>query len=228
SCHKFSDPTWQGAVFNHSTFPLAGQHAAAPCASCHKNNVYAGTPRTCVGCHQTDYNNARNPNHTTAGFPTTCEVCHKFSDATWQQGVFTHSTFPLAGVHTTQPCAACHKNNVYKGTPRTCAGCHQTDYNNTRNPNHAAAGFPTTCDTCHRFSDLSWSQGVFNHTWFPITSGPHAGHPCSACHTVPNVFASFSCTVCHDRAETDSHHRQVSGYRYDSVACYACHPTGRN
>jgi hypothetical protein len=38
----------------------------------------------------------------------------------------------------------------------------------------------------------------------------------------------FSCTVCHARGDTDSHHRSVTGYRYDSAACYACHPNGRH
>ena len=228
TCHKFSDATWAQGVFNHVTFPLAGTHATQACSACHKNGVYAGTPRTCVGCHQADYNATRNPNHVSAGFPTTCETCHRFSDTSWTQGVFTHATFPLAGVHATRPCSACHINGVYAGTPRTCVGCHQADYNAARDPNHISAGFPTTCETCHRFSDTSWGQGVFNHIWFPIASGRHSGNPCSACHINSSAFQTFSCTTnCHGRSETDSHHREVSGYRYDSLACYACHPQGR-
>ena len=228
SCHKYSDSTWQQGVFDHSTFRLLGVHATQPCAACHKNGVYAGTPRTCVGCHLSDYNGTNDPNHASAGFPTTCDSCHKFTDSSWSQGVFDHSTFRLLGVHATQPCAACHKNGVYAGTPRTCVGCHLSDYNNTNDPNHIAAGFPTTCDTCHKFSDSSWNQGIFNHTWFPIASGRHSGNPCSACHITPSAFQIFSCTAnCHSRGETDSHHNEVSGYRYDSAACYACHPQGR-
>ena len=106
-------------------------------------------------------------------------------------------------------------------------GCHLAKYQATRNPNHAAAGFPTTCETCHRAADSSWSQGRFNHTWFPITSGRHAGNPCSACHQVANNFTSFTCLTCHQRTETDSHHQGRAGYRYESAACYSCHPTGR-
>jgi hypothetical protein len=42
------------------------------------------------------------------------------------------------------------------------------------------------------------------------------------------VYTVFSCvTGCHSRASTDSHHSGVNGYRYDSAACYSCHPTGR-
>ena len=47
-----------------------------------------------------------------------------------------------SGVHATQACATCHKNNVYKGTPRDCVGCHQPNYNATRNPNHAGGRLP--------------------------------------------------------------------------------------
>ena len=96
----------------------------------HKNSVYKGTPRECVGCHQTDYNNTRSPNHAAAGYATTCESCHRPTDPSWTGGAFNHaSVFALVGVHATQTCTACHKNNVYKGTPRDCVGCHLADYN---------------------------------------------------------------------------------------------------
>ncbi|HEX7829574.1 MAG TPA: hypothetical protein VF787_07950 [Thermoanaerobaculia bacterium] len=228
TCHKFTDTSWNQGVFNHLTFPLAGRHATQACDACHLGGVYRGTPRTCAGCHQNDYNGTRDPNHISAGFPTTCETCHKFTDTSWDQGVFNHLTFPLAGIHSSRPCGECHIGGVYPGTPRTCAGCHLTAYDAARDPNHIAAGFPTTCDLCHRFADTSWTQGVFNHTRFPITTGRHAGHACSACHTNPSVFQVFSCTTnCHDRGETDGHHREVAGYQYVSLACYACHPQGR-
>jgi DnaJ-class molecular chaperone len=50
---------------------------------------------------------------------------------------------------------------------------------------------------------------------------------CSRCHTTPNNYAAFSCTVCHSQAETNSHHTEVRGYVYSSAACYSCHPNGR-
>jgi hypothetical protein len=230
TCHRFSDTSWDQGTFNHNAFfTLAGVHVAQQCGACHVNGVYAGTPRTCVGCHQSDYANARDPDHIAAGFPSSCDSCHRYTDASWGQGLFNHSTFfTLAGVHTTQPCSACHINGLYRGTPRTCAGCHLSDYNNARDPNHIAAGFPIACDTCHRFSDQSWGQALFNHVWFPIATGRHAGNPCNVCHTAPSAFQLFSCTAnCHDRGTTDEHHREVSGYRYDSLACYSCHPQGR-
>ncbi|MFN8063062.1 MAG: hypothetical protein U0Q12_28175 [Vicinamibacterales bacterium] len=229
TCHKPTDPTWRNGTsgFNHaSVFALVGVHATQACTACHKNGVYKGTPRDCVGCHKPDYDRAANPNHVQSGFSTTCDQCHKPTDPTWKGASFNHGQFfALVGVHATQACTACHKNGVYKGTPRDCVGCHRAKYDATRNPNHTAAGFPTTCDQCHKATDTAWTQGKFNHTQFPL-SGPH-NVTCAQCHTTPNNFQAFSCTVCHDRTRTDAQHRGRSGYRYDSLACYQCHPTGR-
>ncbi len=216
-------------VFNHAqVFPLVGVHARSRAPPATRTASTRGTPRDCVGCHQAQYDATTDPNHAAAGFPTTCETCHKATDASWNQGVFNHTqVFPLVGVHATQPCAACHKNNVYRGTPRDCVGCHLAQYDATTNPKHSAAGFPTTCETCHKATDASWDQGTFNHTWFPIASGRHSGNPCSACHTNPSNYGVFTCLTCHVRSETDGHHNGVPGYHYDSVACYSCHPNGR-
>ncbi|MEI6669957.1 MAG: multiheme c-type cytochrome, partial [Acidobacteriota bacterium] len=226
SCHNASAATWSASFSHPATFQLVGLHATQPCAACHVNNVYKGTPNTCVGCHLTTYNATTNPKHSTAGFPTTCDTCHSASAATWVSSFNHASTFALAGVHATQPCAACHISGVYKGTPRTCVGCHLANYNKTTNPNHTGAGFSTTCDLCHKFSDATWTAYVFNHTWFPITSGRHTGNACTACHNDSSSYKIFTCLTCHAKATTDSHHQGRAGYRYDSAACYSCHPKG--
>ncbi len=138
TCHKLSDPTWHQGTFNHSaSFALAGVHVTTACATCHKNSVFKGTPRDCVGCHQADFQNSKNPPHVTAGFSTSCDTCHKFSDATWQQGTFTThaAVFPLAGAHLTAPCAQCHVNNNYTTVPKSpCSACHMTDFQNATTP----------------------------------------------------------------------------------------------
>ncbi len=224
TCHKFADPSWDLGKFNHDTFPLLGNHATQVCLACHPNNVYAGTSRVCSGCHLDEYNGTNSPGHAAAGFPTTCDTCHRYTDTSWNQGVFTHSAYTLRGVHLSQPCVACHSGG-YAGTPTTCAGCHLADYNGATAPNHAAAGFPTTCEPCHKATDSSWNQGVFNHR-FPITSGRHSGFECIECHTNPSNFVEFNCLTCHPRGETDGEHRDVVGYFYGSLACYACHPNG--
>jgi len=227
TCHSNSAATWT-ASFNHSQyFVLAGRHLTAACTDCHKNNVYPGTPTTCYACHVANYTATTTPNHVAAGFPTTCDTCHKFTDSAWTQATFNHTAlYPLVGVHATQPCAACHKNNVYPGTPTTCVGCHLANYTATTNPNHVAAGFTTVCDSCHKNTDPLWTSYVFNHTWFPITSGRHAGNVCSACHNDPSSYKVFTCLTCHAKATTDSRHQGRAGYRYDSAACYSCHPRG--
>jgi hypothetical protein len=228
TCHR---PTaWLAVNWNHGAatgVQLNPVHRALGCESCHKNNQFQNTAPACISCHLADYQRTTSPAHAAAGFPQTCEVCHKPSHATWSQAQFVHTTFPLVGLHATQACAACHVNNVYRGTPRDCFSCHRTLYQNTRNPNHTAAGFPTTCDSCHRATDSTWTQAAFNHTAFPIASGRHAGNPCAACHTNPANYTVFTCLTCHDRGGTDSNHRGVRGYVYDSQACYSCHPQGR-
>ena len=228
TCHRATEPSFRGATFNHAAaYALVGVHATQACAACHRNNVYAGTPRDCVGCHQDDYQRTQNPNHAAAGFPTACESCHQASSSTWTASFNHNQFFPLLGRHQTQACASCHKGGVYKGTPRDCYPCHQAAYDQTRSPNHRAAGFGTGCESCHRASDSTWQAGSFNHR-FPITSGPHANRPCSACHVDSNTYKVFSCTTCHGRSETDREHTGENGYRYDSLACYACHPNGRH
>lgn len=229
SCHRATDTIWRGTAVNHNAFfPLVGVHATVACVTCHVNNRYQGTPNTCIGCHRTDYDRTTSPNHAAAGYSTACDGCHRATDPSWQGAGINHSQFfPLVGLHATATCVACHVNNVYKGTPRDCYPCHATNYQKTTNPNHIAANFPTACDSCHKATDTSWMQATFSHSWFPITSGKHAGNPCSACHTSPTSYAVFTCLTCHGKAQMDSKHQGRTGYRYDSAACYSCHPTGR-
>ncbi len=231
SCHRVTDTSWLGVRVDHNAYyPLLGRHLTTTCASCHTNGLYKGTTRTCVACHQPDYDRTTDPNHAAAGYSTTCESCHSESAATWLGARVNHEAYyPLVGRHSITSCTSCHGSGVYKGTPTTCVACHQTDYSRTTNPNHTAAGFPVTCESCHNAADAAWTLGRFTHTWFPITSGKHAGNACSVCHTDPGNYKSFTCLTCHehDRARMDDKHRERAGYRYDSNACYACHPTGR-
>jgi hypothetical protein len=225
TCHKLSDPTWRQGTFNHgASFALAGVHATTACNTCHKNSVFKGTPRDCVGCHQADFQGSKNPPHLAAGFSTACETCHKFADPAWKGATFPHSTFQLAGVHTTQACATCHKNNVFKGTPRDCVGCHNADFQSSKNPSHVTAGFPTTCDTCHRFADATWQQGTFtNHaSVFPL-AGAHLAAACDSCHKNGNytTVPRSPCSACHmtdfQNATSPVPH---TGF---STACDSCH-----
>jgi hypothetical protein len=230
SCHTIQ--AWRPAKFDHNRtrFPLTGAHATVGCARCHAGGRYTGTPTDCYSCHQADYNGASNPSH--AGFPTQCQSCHNTS--AWRPASFDHNKtrFPLTGAHTRVACAQCHVGGRYAGTPTDCYSCHAADYNGTTDPNHRASGFPTTCQSCHTTN--SWAGADFNHDglYFPIYSGSHRGRwsSCSDCHKASGNFASFDCLGCHphsDMAGTNSHHSDVSGYSYQSSACYRCHPSGR-
>ncbi len=224
-CH--STAGWRPAATDHTFWPLEGKHATTECTACHIDNIYAGTPTECVGCHKPQYDAATNPDHIASGFPTTCETCH--SAVAWQPASFDHTTWPLEGKHATTDCASCHIGGVYAGTSRQCVGCHKPQYDATTNPDHIASGFPTTCETCH--SPASWATNTFpqHNGLFPL-SGKHGGLSCSTCHTSGQSFSQFSCVSggCHGKARTDSKHiGEVSGYTYDSAACYRCHPNGR-
>ena len=165
------------------------------------------------------------------GFPTTCQSCH--STNAWRPATVDHSRtrFPLTGAHTGVACASCHVGGRYTGTPTACNSCHQADYSRTTNPNHQAAGFPITCESCHTTS--AWRPASWDHDgrYFPIYSGKHRGKwsTCSDCHVSAGNYKAFECILCHEhsnRTEVDSKHRGVSGYAYQSAACYRCHPRG--
>ena len=228
-CHTTAG--WTPAAFDHNTrtrFPLTGKHTTLQCTQCHLNNVFAGTPTLCSGCHLAKYQQTKSPNHTSAGFPTTCDTCH--TTTAWTPASFNHNNtkFPLTGRHASVQCALCHVNNVFAGTPTACYSCHSKEYTTVTNPNHVAAGFPKTCDACH--NTTAWTGATFNHK-FPIYSGTHKGkwQTCNDCHTNPSNYTIFSCTNCHEHAQAsmDSKHRNVRGYVYNSTNCYSCHPQGR-
>jgi hypothetical protein len=232
-CHDTN--LWTDATFNHNNtpFPLSGSHTVPPrqCTDCHTNNNYTTLPTTCVGCHQTDYNNATTPvNHVAASFPTTCATCH--DTVQWTDGVFNHAStgFTLTGAHTVPPrlCTDCHVNNNYSLNSTACVTCHLKDYNGTTNPNHATAGFPQQCDLCH--DTTVWTDATFNHnnTAFPLT-GSHTVPPrqCTDCHVNGNYTTlPTTCIGCH---QTDYNNTTNPGHaaqpQFFPTTCQNCHNT---
>ena len=226
-CHRTA--SWTEVRWDHGAMtrlPLGAAHRQLTCQSCHRNNTFRSVQTGCFSCHQQDYQNTRAPNHAAAGFSTTCESCHRVDAPVWTGAVNHSAVFPLVGRHAQTSCDSCHINNVHLGTPRDCVGCHRAQYDRTTAPSHVAAGFATTCEGCHRASDASWNQATFNHR-FPIASGPHRT-ACATCHQ-GGTLQVFTCLVCHehDRTRMDDKHKERPGYRYDSLACYSCHPNGR-
>ncbi len=144
ACHT-TNPGWQPASFNHTSFSLTLGHAGRACADCHINGNYTTTPTDCYSCHQTDYNNSTNPNHRTLAFSTTCTQCHSTNPG-WQPASYTqHDTqfFPIySGRHQGEwsVCGDCHTtaNNYSLFSCRTCHG-------DTHNEGYTDA----ECYSCH-------------------------------------------------------------------------------
>lgn len=239
-CHtarSFLERTTMVRAHQLTRFPLTGYHATLDCESCHPLAAsghlrFVGTEADCYACHLDDYQSAKVPDHVAGDFSKDCQLCH--GPTSWSPARFDHdkTAFSLTGAHRRIPCESCHGDGVYAGKSTACASCHQADYEATTNPPHAGTGFSTDCQSCH--GTERWEGAQFDHDgpYFPIYSGPHAGRwaDCTTCHTNPANYAQFTCLSCHphsDQVATDGHHQEISGYRYDSQACYSCHPQGR-
>jgi len=222
-------------IHQMSRFPLLGSHATADCYSCHESNSLLQFPplsTECFDCHQDKYTATTSPNHMESGFSTDCTECHQMNAFSWTGPNFTHAFFPLTLGHDIRDCSRCHTGTDYANTSPDCFSCHEKDYVSATNPNHQQSGLSTNCLECHT-TDPGWKPADFrNHDnlYFPIYSGEHKGEweSCADCHTSPENYAIFSCTSCHEHSSSDMNeeHDEVSGYVYESNACFQCHPTG--
>ena len=227
ACH--SQEKWTPAFLNHDQFfLLEGAHRNLACEKCHINDRYAGTPKDCYSCHQKNYEGVKNPDHVLRKYPKQCQSCH--TQIKWKPAIFDHNQFfALKGAHQKLACEKCHINDRYAGTPKDCYSCHQKNYTGTKNPNHVTAQFPRTCQTCH--GESSWKPATFAHDkYFPISQGKHREYEksCGECHKNTQNYKEFTCTDCHEhnKSNMDREHRDESDYRYESKACFKCHPQG--
>jgi len=212
-------------------FDLLGAHEAILCRGCHVTAtgdlLYRPSAEDdCIACHQDEYQRQ----HAAWGFPSDCLSCHDV-DA-WSGASFDHTAasrgFALVGAHTSLPCTSCHDpasgDPLFSPTSQDdCYACHADDYQ----AEHGGSGYPTTCLTCHDV--VVWTGASFDHDaqFFPIFTGDHRNKwsDCTDCHVNANDFSVFSCLGCHPKTGTDNKHSNVSGYVYDSDACYSCHPS---
>jgi len=145
TCHT-TNPGWQPASFNHTSFPLTQGHATALCADCHKGGNYTTTSTDCYSCHQTDYNNTTNPNHKTLAFSTTCTQCHTTLPG-WKPATYTQHDaqfFPIySGRHLGKwnACTDCH-TNVANYALFNCITCHSNVHSGKNYTN-------AQCYSCH-------------------------------------------------------------------------------
>lgn len=215
-------------------FPLVGAHATVNCVSCHKsdnNLAWNRLGNECSTCHLPDYQATKEPNHIETGFSTNCAECHDIFSNDWGSDNF-HLFFPLEAGHDIADCKACHEDNNYQATSPECISCHQDDFNATAEPNHSSSGFSTECTICHTTN--GWQPASMkNHDaeYFPIYSGEHRGewNSCTDCHTQSGSYNTFSCLECHEHSKSkmDDEHDDERGYRYESNACFDCHPKGK-
>lgn len=229
-CH--TTESWQVPDMIHkhqqTRFPLMGRHQTVPCQACHSDasqQEYVGTPTTCVGCHRTDYQEAKNPDHVTAQFSTDCSGCHQVTAFSWG-GSFDHAAtgFPLTGAHKAAQCGSCHVNNKFTNLSTDCYQCHQVDFQQTTNPSHASGNFSHDCTQCHTTS--LWQPATFNHgaTGFPLT-GAHASAQCQSCHTNGNYQLAYTnCYQCHqtDFVNAANPNHVAGNFNHD---CTQCHST---
>ena len=216
-----------------SRFPLFGAHKTADCVRCHpseSNLQFKPLGVECVECHNDKYLATTNPNHQTAGFSTECSQCHDVTAFEWKGTGFTHDFFPLTSGHASLYCSDCHGDGYQRKLSTDCYSCHAADYNNASEPDHKASGFSTACAECHT-TNPGWKPASYKQhdsEYFPIYSGKHKGvwSSCTECH--PTTTKTFTCIDCHhhNKTDTDSRHRNVGGYSYNSNSCYSCHPSG--
>jgi hypothetical protein len=190
ACH--GNTTWAGARFDHgkTSFELTGAHQSLGCGACHVGGTYKPTPKTCVGCHQTDdVHRGERGND--------CANCHTNRD--WRNARFDHARetgFALLGAHAPLDCLTCHRNGDYKlKLPKDCAGCHRAD-------DAHAARFGARCDDCH--GDEAWKPVNYDHAQrakFAL-EGAHVSLRCHACHAakVGEPRLATNCAGCHAAA----------------------------
>jgi hypothetical protein len=147
SCHNTN--TWDGAQFDHSSFPLTGSHVGADCAQCHVGGVFAGTPNNCSACHLGEYQATTDPNHSNLGFPTSCDACH--TTFMWEGATFDHS-FPIeTGKHKNLDCADCHTTPMQYSN-FSCTHCHdhrQSEMDDKHDDENGYVWSSPACYSCH-------------------------------------------------------------------------------
>jgi len=204
-CH--SPAEWGSVVFDHgeTRFDLVGEHAAAPCASCHPGQRFEAAPLECVSCHRADDTHR-------GRLGSACADCH--SPEGWKGSGFDHGRetgFALRGAHTRSDCRACHADDPSSApTPKTCNGCHRLD-----DTHRGARG--DACKDCH--GERAWSPSRFDHKRDAshALAGAHAKTACELCHvgTMSVAKTPERCVECH---EMDDVHRGSLG-----SDCSQCH-----
>lgn len=146
ACHTTF--AWAPARVNHAVWwPLEGQHAATPCASCHGSGVFRGTSRACETCHQGRYQGAH-PDHAKLGLTSGCERCHtavgwNVMKTGWHDKWFPTST----GDHKGLGCSQCHQASMRVGD-FTCTACHAHEQGKMASEHGDVGGYTWQSQAC--------------------------------------------------------------------------------
>lgn len=234
--------TAKGFDHDRTGFPLRGGHKTAACRQCHDGS---GPPeRACASCHVDAHGGKLGQN---------CDRCHTSSSFRNTDAFTLHSQtrLPLTGMHALVDCADCHRrqsSDGYASVPSQCFACHEQDYRSPDvHPVHDGSRgdppFPRNCVECHnaaafspavvaadRFvrpaSQMQMLDARSHDRHFVLSSGPHRGSPCAACHVDLAAPRITRCTGCHAHASTilAAQHPQM-GVPGDG-SCTACHAGG--
>ena len=199
---------WSFFSHDKTNFPLTGRHRIVPCADCHLNLVFEGTPTNCEACHW----DRRQDDRFQLRLGIHCSECHTPSSwknvppGKWDHGI--NAGYPLHGIHKTLDCMDCHSEDGFWLAEVNCYQCHEKDYLSVKEPDHQAAGFPLDCRICH-LNEVSWQNALFNHNLFPL-QGSHRIIKCGECHQNDNYQGlPTDCFSCHiedyNRAKNPDH-----------------------
>ncbi len=226
TCHTASSwkPVKVARTFAHApkTFPLAGAHATATCASCHKRLDFKVEAKTCATCHQDVHKGELGAD---------CARCHtnrSFVDRSSMTRMHQLTRFPLRAAHAVVACESCHlptragQLQFVRGQAQ-CASCHLATFRTAAAPPHIEPSFSRDCTACHKNS--TWGGASFDHslTLFPL-SGKHRAATCASCHADKQYHGrSMECASCHQKdyaATVNPPHTQ--GF---PTTCASCHTT---
>ncbi len=149
SCHSTASFGDIRALHDVGDFALAGAHDQLDCARCHpRGEKRRGSGNLCITCHRKDdiHQNALSPR---------CGECH--TQRAFAPARFDHVSVGcnLMGLHSTLPCADCHKAGNYGALSPLCVSCHRSDALRVSQPDHRPL---IDCGSCHNPS-----------AWVPVT-----------------------------------------------------------
>lgn len=209
-----------GPDFDHNKtgFPLDFRHATVECEACHKQAVFAGTPRQCAQCHSnTGRIQASSMSSQHIRVTGDCEYCHQPNS--W------NSVIKVDHIAVAGPCQGCHNNTTAMGKP---AG-------------HIRSG--NNCDDCHR--TFTWAGAVFDHANVSgncischngiVAEGKNPTHilsanSCEDCHTtfswspvlrVDHASVLGNCYSCHNGIKAEGKNPSHISTTNDCELCHA-------